>query len=139
MGRDAMVAMDVDRRDVRDRVHVVGFDALHAGVTAQSRQALRDVCGGGFVTCRFTHVYPDGPAPYFTCWRRAESGAGSSNGTLKTAAADAVLAARRDDHTTTPSGATTGPGTTGNGPNLRGRVACGQARSTRPASSTPAY
>ena len=22
--------------------------------------------GAGFVTCRFTHVYPDGPAPYYT-------------------------------------------------------------------------
>ena len=21
---------------------------------------------GGFVSCRFTHVYPDGPAPYYT-------------------------------------------------------------------------
>ena len=24
------------------------------------------VCGGGSVTCRFTHVYPDGPAPYYS-------------------------------------------------------------------------
>ena len=24
------------------------------------------ICGGGWVTCRFTHVYPDGPAPYFS-------------------------------------------------------------------------
>jgi alkyldihydroxyacetonephosphate synthase len=24
------------------------------------------VCGDGTVTCRFTHVYPDGPAPYYT-------------------------------------------------------------------------
>ena len=27
---------------------------------------MKTACGGGFVTCRFTHVYPDGPAPYFT-------------------------------------------------------------------------
>jgi alkyldihydroxyacetonephosphate synthase len=32
-----------------------------------AREALREVCGeGGRVFCRFTHVYPDGPAPYFT-------------------------------------------------------------------------
>ena len=29
-------------------------------------EALREVCGGGTVNCRFTHVYPDGPAPYYT-------------------------------------------------------------------------
>ena len=23
------------------------------------------MCGAGVVTCRFTHVYPDGPAPYY--------------------------------------------------------------------------
>jgi alkyldihydroxyacetonephosphate synthase len=28
--------------------------------------ALDEVCGGGTVNCRFTHVYPDGPAPYYT-------------------------------------------------------------------------
>ncbi len=41
------------------------FDELHAAVTAAVRSALDEVCGGGVVTCRFTHVYPDGPAPYF--------------------------------------------------------------------------
>ena len=39
------------------------FEDLHAGVTAAVEKALADVCGGGWVTCRFTHVYPDGPAP----------------------------------------------------------------------------
>jgi alkyldihydroxyacetonephosphate synthase len=24
------------------------------------------VCGAGILSCRFTHVYPDGPAPYYT-------------------------------------------------------------------------
>ena len=28
--------------------------------------ALKEVCGGGTVNCRFTHVYTDGPAPYYT-------------------------------------------------------------------------
>ena len=30
------------------------------------QEGLRRLCGGGTVTCRFTHVYPDGPAPYYT-------------------------------------------------------------------------
>ncbi|GLZ28592.1 alkyldihydroxyacetonephosphate synthase [Lentzea sp. NBRC 105346] len=42
-----------------------GFDRLHAAVTEAATDAVREVCGAGLVTCRFTHVYPDGPAPYF--------------------------------------------------------------------------
>ncbi|MFI2762056.1 FAD-binding oxidoreductase [Streptomyces echinatus] len=41
------------------------FEALHQAVTEAARQAMREVTGTGVVTCRFTHVYPDGPAPYF--------------------------------------------------------------------------
>jgi alkyldihydroxyacetonephosphate synthase len=41
------------------------FDTFHAAVTAAAQQAITDVCGTGMVTCRFTHVYPDGPAPYY--------------------------------------------------------------------------
>ena len=43
-----------------------GFAALHAAVTTAVTDALQRICGGGWVTCRFTHVYPDGPAPYFS-------------------------------------------------------------------------
>ncbi|NOY94731.1 MAG: FAD-binding oxidoreductase [Deltaproteobacteria bacterium] len=42
------------------------FAELHAGVIHDVRDAMKRECGGGFVSCRFTHVYPDGPAPYFT-------------------------------------------------------------------------
>ncbi|GAB7146303.1 FAD-binding oxidoreductase [Mycobacterium riyadhense] len=42
-----------------------GFDTLHAAVTEAARAAIQRVCGTGVVTCRFTHVYPDGPAPYY--------------------------------------------------------------------------
>ncbi len=41
------------------------LDTLHAAVTAAAEEAVQAVCGSGLVTCRFTHVYPDGPAPYF--------------------------------------------------------------------------
>jgi len=41
------------------------FESLHARVTAAAHDAIQDVCGHGLVTCRFTHVYPDGPAPYY--------------------------------------------------------------------------
>jgi alkyldihydroxyacetonephosphate synthase len=43
------------------------FETLHAGITERMGAVLREVTGRpGTVTCRFTHVYPDGPAPYFT-------------------------------------------------------------------------
>jgi alkyldihydroxyacetonephosphate synthase len=41
------------------------FESLHAAVLRAGNDALARVCGGGLMTCRFTHVYPDGPAPYF--------------------------------------------------------------------------
>lgn len=40
---------------------------LCADVSAEVGAAVREVTGvPGIVTCRFTHVYPDGAAPYFT-------------------------------------------------------------------------
>ena len=37
--------------------------------------AVAEICGEpGIVTCRLTHVYPDGVAPYFTVIARAKSG-----------------------------------------------------------------
>ena len=42
------------------------FPELHARVTSAVSRALAEECGGGIVACRFTHVYPDGPAPYYT-------------------------------------------------------------------------
>jgi alkyldihydroxyacetonephosphate synthase len=41
------------------------FEALHAELTAAAQQVMQSVTGGGLLTCRFTHVYPDGPAPYY--------------------------------------------------------------------------
>ncbi len=41
------------------------FESFHAAVTAAAQDTITDVCGTGVVTCRFTHVYPDGPAPYY--------------------------------------------------------------------------
>jgi len=36
-------------------------------VRTELTAAVADTCGApGLVNCRFTHVYPDGPAPYFT-------------------------------------------------------------------------
>lgn len=42
------------------------FPALDAAVRAAATQAMQAQCGDGLITCRFTHLYPDGPAPYYT-------------------------------------------------------------------------
>lgn len=42
------------------------FDALRAEVTRAVTDALSQIGAKGSLSCRFTHVYPDGPAPYFT-------------------------------------------------------------------------
>lgn len=43
------------------------FHDFHSNVMHATRKAIREVTGrDGSLTCRFTHIYPDGPAPYFT-------------------------------------------------------------------------
>jgi alkyldihydroxyacetonephosphate synthase len=69
------------------------FDALYAGVQSAVGDALKRVCGGGIVSCRFTHVYPDGPAPYFTFIGRGRPGAELEQwAEIKKAASDALEA-----------------------------------------------
>ena len=43
-----------------------GFEALHADIIREVRGAMKAASGHAFLSCRFTHVYPDGPAPYYT-------------------------------------------------------------------------
>jgi alkyldihydroxyacetonephosphate synthase len=43
------------------------FADFHAEITAHMKNVFREVTGHeGQITCRFTHAYPDGVAPYFT-------------------------------------------------------------------------
>jgi alkyldihydroxyacetonephosphate synthase len=70
------------------------FPALHASVVANVSRALDEECGGGIVSCRFTHVYPDGPAPYYTFVGRLRVGGELAQWrALKAAASDALTAA----------------------------------------------
>ena len=68
------------------------FEELHANVTAAVEDALRRICGAGTVACRFTHVYPDGPAPYFTVIAPGRAGAQLEQWEeIKIAASEALL------------------------------------------------
>jgi len=70
------------------------FPALHAQVTGAVARALAEQCGGGVVACRFTHLYPDGPAPYYTFVGALRVGDELAQWrAIKTAAAEAVVAA----------------------------------------------
>ena len=63
-------------------------------VRAAAQDALDRVCGGGTVTARITHVYPDGPAPYYSFTAPGEPGSELSQwAEIKQAASDAVIAA----------------------------------------------
>jgi alkyldihydroxyacetonephosphate synthase len=43
------------------------FEDFYTGVRDRVGRVLREITGSNAVlSCRFTHVYPDGPAPYFT-------------------------------------------------------------------------
>ncbi|MCU0263128.1 MAG: FAD-binding oxidoreductase [Candidatus Nanopelagicales bacterium] len=41
------------------------FDELHAAISTAAYAVLAELGAPGVLTCRFTHVYPDGPAPYY--------------------------------------------------------------------------
>jgi alkyldihydroxyacetonephosphate synthase len=69
------------------------FERLHRGVIRSVRQTMKDACGAGFISSRFTHVYPDGPAPYFTFIAPGRYGAEAEQWmAIKKAASDAVIA-----------------------------------------------
>jgi len=64
--RDALVGLGMISETFETAVTWDRFEAFHAGVIEAVHGELQRRCGGGSVTYRFTHVYPDGPAPYFT-------------------------------------------------------------------------
>jgi alkyldihydroxyacetonephosphate synthase len=71
------------------------FENLHDKVKAETERAILEATGvKGEVTCRFTHVYPNGPAPYFSFHALGRHGALLEQWqTIKNAASDALIAA----------------------------------------------
>ncbi|MGI9184207.1 MAG: FAD-binding oxidoreductase [Solirubrobacteraceae bacterium] len=90
--RDTFVAMGVISETFETAVTWDRFPDFHRAVLDKTSAAVRDVCGTGSVTCRFTHVYPDGPAPYYTVLAPAQPGAELEQwAQIKTAAAQTIL------------------------------------------------
>jgi alkyldihydroxyacetonephosphate synthase len=90
--RDTLVAMGVLSETFETAITWERFAAFHARVGAAARQAVAAACGeGGHVFCRFTHIYPDGPAPYFTVLAPAVRGEEVEQwSTIKQAVSDAI-------------------------------------------------
>jgi alkyldihydroxyacetonephosphate synthase len=64
--RDVLVRAAVISETFETAITWDRFAAFHEAVSNATRDAVKRVCGSGSVACRFTHVYPDGPAPYYT-------------------------------------------------------------------------
>jgi len=89
--RDAFVAMGILTETFETAITWERFGALHAAVVAACSDAIGP---GGRVTCRISHVYPDGPAPYFTVLAPARRGEEVQQWVqVKRAATDALMAA----------------------------------------------
>ena len=76
--RDLMVALGIVTDTFETALTWDRFDQLYDGVREKTAKAIREICGHeARISCRFTHIYPDGPAPYFSY-----SALGTANGNL---------------------------------------------------------
>jgi alkyldihydroxyacetonephosphate synthase len=96
--RDTFVAMGILSETFETAITWERFGAFHERVSAAAEQAIARAHGangsGGFVTTRFTHVYPDGPAVYFTVIAPARRGGEIEQwSSIKRAVSDEVMAA----------------------------------------------
>ena len=88
--RDALVARGIFVETFETAITWDKFDALHARVVQAARDAAETKA---LVSCRITHAYPDGAAPYFTVVAPARADGELSQWlAVKTAITDAMLA-----------------------------------------------
>ena len=92
--RDTLVAMGVLSETFETAITWDRLQSFIDAVSGAAREAVTTVCGAGTVTCRLTHVYPDGAAPYFTVLAPARRGEELEQwAAIKEAASEAILAA----------------------------------------------
>ena len=79
--RDSLVACGVLSDTFETAITWDRFPDFHAEVMETARRAVAEASGGPAagrgaprISCRFTHVYPDGPAPYYTVLAPARRG-----------------------------------------------------------------
>ena len=97
--RDTFVACGVLSETFETAITWDRFEEFHAVTMEAVRTKVAELCdapaegaGAPRVSCRFTHVYPDGPAPYFTVIAPAVRGGEVEQwDEIKAAAAEAVI------------------------------------------------
>jgi alkyldihydroxyacetonephosphate synthase len=97
--RDTFVACGVLSETFETAITWDRFEDFHASTMQAVRSKVAEVCdappdgpGAPRVSCRFTHVYPDGPAPYFTVLAPAIRGGEVEQwDEIKLAAGEAVI------------------------------------------------
>lgn len=91
--RDALISVAVISDTFETAITWDRLHHFHENVTAATEAAIREVTGRpGVVSCRFTHAYPDGAAPYYTFQALGRHGALLEQWTaIKTAASDAII------------------------------------------------
>ena len=73
--RDPAVGLGVIMDTFETAITWDRFEDFYRSVKADVARAVRDATGQQIqLSCRFTHLYPDGPAPYFTFATRAADG-----------------------------------------------------------------
>ena len=94
-GRELTVPMGVINDTFETAITWDRFEAFHNAVRKATEQALVEATGArGTVSTRFTHVYPDGPAVYYTFNVRGDpSRLIEQWRTIKARASDALIAA----------------------------------------------
>jgi alkyldihydroxyacetonephosphate synthase len=97
--RDALVACGILSDTFETAITWDRFPDFHAKVMETARRAVADASGAKSegrgsprISCRFMHVYPDGPAPYFTVLAPARRGDEVAQwDEIKAAVSDAVI------------------------------------------------
>jgi alkyldihydroxyacetonephosphate synthase len=97
--RDSLIACGVLSDTFETAITWDRFPDFHAEVMETARRAVAEAAGAPpkghgapRISCRFTHVYPDGPAPYFTVLAPARRGDEVAQwDAIKAAVSDAVI------------------------------------------------
>lgn len=72
--RDEMMQLGLILETFETAITWKQFPDFYKNVKKAAQKAVQKYCGVGTVTCRFTHIYPDGPAPYFTIITKGKEG-----------------------------------------------------------------
>ena len=99
--RDTFIAVGVLSDTFETATTWDRFDEFHSRVMETARRAVSEASGtrhegegAAKLSCRFTHVYPDGPAPYYTVLAPAKRGGEVEQwAEIKAAVSDAVIEA----------------------------------------------